>query len=84
VRLTLAEAFHGFRWWFIFVTLIVMALLVIYLLWRIVSLRRNPMTKDPENLTTFYDDEDLEGPRLERALGGSLKVVMVVALAHPV
>jgi len=74
----------GFRGWLIAVTLIGMALLVIYLLWRVVSLRRNPGTKDPENLTQFYDDEDLEGPRLERALGWSLIFVMVVALALPV
>jgi mono/diheme cytochrome c family protein len=66
------------------VTLIGMALLVIYLGWRLVSLRRNPTTKDPENLTPFLPDEQLEGPRLERVLGWSLIFVMVSALALPV
>jgi mono/diheme cytochrome c family protein len=61
-----------------------MALLVIYLGWRLVSLRRNPATKDPENLTPFLPDEQLEGPRLERVLGWSLIFVMVSALALPV
>jgi mono/diheme cytochrome c family protein len=75
---------NGFRGWLIAVTLIGMALLLVYLLWRLVSLRRNPSTKDPENITPFYDDEDLEGPRLERALGWSLIFVMVSALALPV
>jgi len=82
----LADIFpiSGFRGWLIAVTLTGMGLLLIYLLWRLVSLRRNPGTKEPENLTPFYDDEDLEGPRLERALGWSLIFVMVVALALPV
>ena len=70
---------NGFRGWLIAVTLTGMALLLVYLLWRVLSLRRNPSPKDPENLTPFYDDEDLEGPRLERALGWSLIFVMVVA-----
>jgi len=85
VRLMLADILpSGFRGWVIAVTLIGMALLVIYLGWRILSLRRNPSPKDPENLTRFLDDEDLEGPRLERVLGWSLIFVMVVALALPV
>jgi mono/diheme cytochrome c family protein len=74
----------GFRGWLIAFTLTGIGLLVIYLLWRLVSLRRNPSVKEPENQTPFYGDEDLEGPRLERALGWSLIFVMVVALALPV
>ena len=31
------------------------------IVWRVLSLRRNPSTKDPENLTPFLADEDLEG-----------------------
>ena len=84
MRLMLAEAFQGFRWWFIAITLTGMALLAIYLAWRILSLRRNPSPKEPENLTPYLADEDLEGPRLERVLGWSLIFVMVVALALPV
>jgi len=85
VRLIVADILpSGFRGWVIAVTLIGMGLLVIYLAWRLISLRRNPSPKDPENLTPFLADEDLEGPRLERVLGWSLIFVMVVALALPV
>jgi mono/diheme cytochrome c family protein len=85
VRLIVADILpNGFRGWLIIVTLVGMGLLMAYLGWRILSLRRNPSPKDPENLTPFYEDEDLEGPRLERALGWSLIFVMVVALALPV
>ena len=84
MRLIVADILpNGFRGWLILVTLVGMGLLVAYLGWRIVSLRRNPSSKDPENLTPFYEDEDLEGPRLERALGWSLIFVMVSALALP-
>jgi mono/diheme cytochrome c family protein len=85
VRLIVADILpNGFRGWLILVTLVGMGLLLAYLGWRILSLRRNPSPKDPENLTRFYEDGDLEGPRLERALGWSLIFVMVSALALPV
>ena len=85
MRLTLAGIVpNDFRGWVIAVTLIGMVLLALYLGWRILSLRRNPSQKGPENLTTFLPDEDLEGPRLERVLGWSLIFVMVSALALPV
>jgi mono/diheme cytochrome c family protein len=67
----------------IVLTLAVFGLLIAYLVWRLVSVRRNPTAKDPENLTPFYDDEKLEGPRLERALGWSLIFVLIVALSLP-
>ena len=61
----------SFRTGLIVLTLVVLGLMAVYLVWRLVSVRRNPTTKDPENLTPFLDDEGLEGPRLERALGWS-------------
>jgi mono/diheme cytochrome c family protein len=73
----------SFRTAVILVTFIGIGLTFVYLLWRLVSLRRNPSTKDPENLTEFLPDEQLEGPRLERVLGWSLLFVMVSALALP-
>ena len=73
----------SFRTALIVLTLVVFGLMAVYLVWRVLSVRRNPTTRDPENLTTFYDDEALEGPRLERALGWSLIFVMIVALALP-
>src|SRR5262249_44705784 len=57
---------------------------LLFLCWRVLSIRRNPSRKTPENLTPYLDDEKLEGPRLERALGWSLIFVMVVALALPI
>ena len=74
----------SFRSGLILLTLVVIGLMVVYLAWRVLSVRRNPTTKDPENLTPYLDDEGLEGPRLERALGWSLIFVMIVALALPV
>jgi len=73
----------SFRTALIVLTLVVFGLMAVYLVWRLVSVRRNPATKDPENLTPFLDDDGLEGPRLERALGWSLIFVMISALALP-
>lgn len=73
----------SFRTALIVLTLVVLGLMAAYLAWRLVSVRRNPTTKEPENLTPFLDDEGLEGPRLERALGWALIFVMIVALALP-
>ena len=73
----------SFRSALITLTLVVFGLMTVYLVWRLVSVRRNPTTKDPENLTPFLDDEGLEGPRLERALGWALIFVLIVALALP-
>ena len=74
----------SFRTALIVLTLVVFGLMAVYLVWRLVSVRRNPTTREPENLAPFLDDEGLEGPRLERALGWSLIFVMIVALALPV
>ena len=74
----------SFRSGLIVLTLVVFGLMAVYLAWRVLSVRRNPTTKDPENLTPYLDDEGLEGPRLERALGWSLIFVMIVALALPI
>ena len=73
----------SFRTALIVLTFVVIGLMLVYLVWRLVSVRRNPTTRDPENLTPFLDDEALEGPRLERALGWSLIFVLIVALALP-
>jgi mono/diheme cytochrome c family protein len=51
-----------------------------FVVYRVVSLRRNPETKPPENLTPFFDDDVLEGAHLERALGVALIALVVVVL----
>lgn len=73
----------SFRTALIVLNVVALSLLGVYLLWRVVSIRRNPTPKDPENLTPYLQDEELEGPRLERALGWSLLFVMIVALSLP-
>ena len=73
----------SFRHALIVLNVVAFTLLAVYILWRVVSVRRNPSVKEPENLTPYLKDEDLEGPRLERALGWSLLFVMIVALALP-
>ncbi len=57
-----------------------------YLLWA--NLSRKRVEKTPANQTRFFDDDDLEGRRLERVLGWSLvfvtifAVVMLVYIVH--
>jgi mono/diheme cytochrome c family protein len=53
------------------------------IIWRVVSLRRNPEPKAPLNLAPGLPDEDLEGRKLERVLGWALLFTVVLALALP-
>jgi mono/diheme cytochrome c family protein len=50
----------------------------------VLALRRSPEVKEPDNLTPFLDDEDLEGRRLDRVLGWALLFAAVIAVALPV
>jgi mono/diheme cytochrome c family protein len=72
----------SFRTTLILINLVAVAGLLIFIGYRVVSLRRNPESAQPENLTPFFDDDVLEGPHLERVLGVALValVVSVVAL----
>src|SRR3954449_4624494 len=51
-----------------------------FVVYRVVSLRRNPEPKQPDNLTPFFDDDVLEGAHLERVLGVALIALVVVVL----
>jgi mono/diheme cytochrome c family protein len=51
-----------------------------FVAYRIISLRRNPEIKEPDNLTPFFADDVLEGAHLERALGVSLIALVVVVI----
>ena len=64
----------------IVVNLAAFAAIGIIILWRVVSLRRNPEPKPPQNLTPFLPDEELEGRKLERVLGIALLTTAVIAL----
>lgn len=47
-------------------------------------LRRRQVRKAPPNLSRYYDDDTMEGPRLERVLGWALIFSAVVAASLPV
>ena len=49
----------------------------------VATLRSTPVTGTPQNQTPFLSDEDLEGRRLERALGWALICSAVVAVSLP-
>jgi mono/diheme cytochrome c family protein len=72
----------SFRTTLILINLVAVAGLLIFIGYRVVRVRRNPESAQPENLTPFFDDDVLEGPHLERVLGVALValVVSVVAL----
>ncbi len=68
------------RIWLIILNSIVLVGLAVY---AVMSLRKTPEAKRPENLEPFLDDEDLEGRRLERVLGWALLFAAVTAVALP-
>jgi mono/diheme cytochrome c family protein len=74
----------SFRTSLIILNLVAIGVVVAIIAWRVISVRRNPERTTPQNLTPYLRDEDLEGRRLERALGWSLLFALVIAIALPV
>jgi mono/diheme cytochrome c family protein len=75
---------NDLRHWVIWINFVAFAGLFIYLLFSVLSPRRaKTEEKTPANLTPFFEDEDLEGRRLERVLGWALLFATVVAIALP-
>ena len=75
---------NDLRHWLIWINFIVFGALFIYLLVSVLSPKRaRKEEKTPANLTPFYNDEDLEGRRLERVQGWALLFATVVAIALP-
>ncbi|MFI5053484.1 MAG: hypothetical protein ACHQDE_03910, partial [Acidimicrobiia bacterium] len=70
----------NFRSTLIIINLIAVAGLISFIVYRVVSLRRNPEPKTPENATPFFDDDVLEGAHLERVLGVSLLALVVAVV----
>jgi len=64
----------------IIVNAVAIAGVILFIAYRVVSLRRSRGEKTPENLTPFYDDDVLEGAHLERVLGVSLIALVIVVL----
>lgn len=54
-----------------------------YLIWAVLSPKREPEETLPANLTPFLPDEELESRRLERVQGWALLFAAVVAVALP-
>jgi mono/diheme cytochrome c family protein len=71
----------SFRTTLIVLNLVVFGGILAFIVYRVFSLRRNPEPKQPQNLETFFDDEVLEGPKLERVLFVSLISLVLIVLA---
>src|SRR6185295_7115455 len=70
-----------FRDVLILLNILVVAGILGFVAYRIISLRRNPEEKEPQNLERFYDDDVLEGPHLERVLGVALVALVIATVA---
>ncbi len=64
----------------IIVNLVAIAGVLGFIAYKVISLRRNPEAKTPDNLTPFYDDDVLEGAHLERVLGVALIALVIVVI----
>lgn len=63
--------------------LVAVAAIIGYLIWAVLSPKREPEETLPANLTEFFPDEELESRRLERVQGWALLFAAVVAVALP-
>jgi mono/diheme cytochrome c family protein len=71
---------NNFRAILITINLVVLAGIIGFILYRVISLRRNPDEKPAQNLVPFHSDEVLEGPHLERVLGVALVALVVIVI----
>jgi mono/diheme cytochrome c family protein len=69
----------SFRSVLILLNVVVIGGFLLFVAFRVLRLKHNKETT-PENLTPFFEDEVLEGARLERVLGVSLIALVVVVL----
>lgn len=67
----------SFRTALVVVNLAAIGGLLVFIAFRVFSLRRNPEPKAPENFTPFFDDDVLEGPHLERVLAVALVALVI-------
>jgi mono/diheme cytochrome c family protein len=70
----------SFRAVLITLNLVVLAAILGFIIYRVVSLRRNPNEKPAQNLVPFYGDDVLEGPHLERVLGVALVALVITVV----
>jgi mono/diheme cytochrome c family protein len=67
----------------IIINVVAFAAIAGIIIWRVISIRRNPEPKQPQNLEPFLNDEEMEGRKLERVLGLSLIAVLIMAVSIP-
>lgn len=68
----------------VLLNVVVVAAIGGFIMFRVVSLRRNPEPRPPLNLAPDLPDDVLEGRKLERVLGWALLFTVVLAVAVPV
>ncbi len=68
----------------VLLNVVVGVVILSFILFRVVNLRRNPEVRPPMNVAPGMPDETLEGRKLERVLGWALLFTIILAVALPV
>jgi mono/diheme cytochrome c family protein len=72
-----------FRTILVIINVAAVAVIIGVIAYKVLSVRRTPSEKSPQNLTPFYDDTELEGNHLERVLRWALLYSTIVAIVLP-
>jgi mono/diheme cytochrome c family protein len=72
-----------FRTILVIINVAAVAVIIGVIAYKVLSVRRTPNEKTPQNLTPFYDDAELEGNHLERVLRWALLFSTIVAIVLP-
>jgi mono/diheme cytochrome c family protein len=72
-----------FRTILVIINIAAVAVIIGVIAYKVLSVRRTPKEKSPQNLTPFYDDTELEGSHLERVLRWALLFSTIVAVVLP-
>lgn len=73
-----------FRTILVIINVVAVAVIVVVIGYKVLSVRREPKEKPAQNLTPFLDDQELEGGHLERVLRWALLFSTIVAVVLPV
>ncbi len=73
-----------FRTILVIINIAAVAVIVVVIGYKVLSVRREPKEKSAQNLTPFLDDQELEGGHLERVLRWALLFSTIVAVVLPV
>lgn len=72
-----------FRTILVVINVVAVAVIMGVIGYKVLSVRREPKEKSPQNLTPFLDDQELEGSHLERVLRWALLFSTIVAVVLP-